>query len=332
MALYQASHTLEQPQAPDYGPSEPLGAPTQSTQTLVDSLPPKIDLRKAFAGLHELDFVFPGLLQGGTGMIAAPGGTGKSYLLLAMAASVAMGVPFLPTWPVNKPQRVIVLLAEDPPELVHNRLHYLGKLYDAEKRALLEKNLEVRSLVGCIPTLLADDFGVTSRTALANAISDEAKGARLLVLDPIRRFHTGDENDSSLATVLIQTLERIALEAKCAIIFSHHTSKGASLSGQGDAQQAARGSSAFTDGVRWQANMIGMSEDDTNKCGLPQENRKKYVRMALSKANYTEGTSDVWFERMEGGVLQPCTFPEWGTDFNPVSRKRSDNNGGRKRG
>lgn len=297
-----------------------------------DALPPKLDLTAAFQGKRELDFVFPGLLAGGMGMIAAPGGSGKSYLLLAMAASVAIGEPFLPSWPRNGPQRAIVYLAEDSPEVVHNRVHYLSRLFKAEQQALLLQNLEIRSLVGVIPTLVEERYGEVSRTTLASDIAENAKGARLLVLDPIRRFHSGDENDSAQATRLVQVLEGIARQTvTCAIVFSHHTAKGASLNGQGDAQQAARGSSALTDGVRWQANMVGMSDDEVKKYGVAHGNRKKWVRMALSKANYAESSNDVWFERMEGGVLKPGNPSD--LDFGIDSTASfSQKKGGRKNG
>lgn len=294
MALRKA-HDKTNNANPDQGPQS----------ALKDPLPPKLDLAAAFCAKRSLDFVFPGLLAGGMGMVAAPGGSGKSYLLMSMAASIAIGEPFLFEWPRNPPQRVVVYLAEDPPELVHNRMHYLSRLYTSQQQALLLQNLEIRSFSGLVPTLISERMGEASRTKLANDIAADAKGARLLVIDPIRRFHTGDENDSAQATALVQILEGIARQTEtCAIVFSHHTAKGASLNGQGDAQQAARGSSALTDGVRWQANLVGMTDDETKKYGVMASDRKKYVRMVLSKANYAESTNDVWFERMEGGVLK----------------------------
>ena len=60
-----------------------VAAPAQAYQ-----LPAALDWGAIAKGYLPIDFVFPGLTAGGLGMLAAPGGTGKSYMLLALAASV----------------------------------------------------------------------------------------------------------------------------------------------------------------------------------------------------------------------------------------------------
>lgn len=264
-----------------------------------------------------IDFVFPGLTAGGLGMLAAPGGTGKSYMLLSLASSIAMGKPLLDDWPKCEPAKVLVFFAEDPPDIVHNRLRYLLQsdwAGDTEHRTRLKENMVVRSLVG-EETILAERPKYETkayRTMLATKIEEEAmaNNARLIIFDPLRQFHTFDENDSGDMTEFLKLLHGIAYRTKAAIVFAHHTNKNSSVQGGGDAQQAARGSSAITDNIRWQGNMVVMQEDEATKYNISQDDRKSYLRLVLSKSNYTSAKGDLWFSRGPGGILYPLALIE----------------------
>lgn len=279
-------------------------------------LPPALDWGAIAKGYVSIDFVFPGLTAGGLGMLAAPGGTGKSYMLLALAASVATGKPLLPDWPVAEPAKVLVFFAEDPPDIVHNRLRHLlqSTWFSDAERALLQANMVVRPLVGedCILTHKPQFEQKWYRSAFAQAIESEATAfkARLILLDPLRQFHTMDENDSGEMTELLKLLHGIAFRSNASIVFAHHTNKNATFQGAGDAQQAARGSSAITDNIRWQGNMVLMSEEESKNFGVHTDKRKQFVRLVLSKSNYTQSVGDLWFQRQEGGILHPVTLEE----------------------
>ena len=64
------------------------------------------------------------------------------------------------------------------------------------------------------------------------------------------------ETDNAAATQFISLLERITLElkGKPTVLFGHHMNKSG-VSGTNTDQAAARGSSALTDGVRFQINL-----------------------------------------------------------------------------
>lgn len=184
-----------------------VAAPAQAYQ-----LPAALDWGAIAKGYLPIDFVFPGLTAGGLGMLAAPGGTGKSYMLLALAASVATGRALLPDWPDSEPAKVLIFFAEDPPDIVHNRLRHLYQspwFTDAD-RALLQENMVVRPLVGedCIVTHKPQFEQKWYRSQFAQAIEEEATTykARLILLDPLRQFHTMDENDSGEMTELLKLL------------------------------------------------------------------------------------------------------------------------------
>jgi RecA-family ATPase len=87
-----------------------------------------------------------------------------------------------------------------------------------------------------------------------------------------------------------------------AVVFVHHTSKAATLNGFSDQQSAGRGSSALTDGVRWQCNLAGMSAEEAASKGL-ENDRRFLVRLEISKANYIPPFPTTWLRRLRGGVL-----------------------------
>lgn len=304
---------------PDVGEFS-LGNPTKQEEeasVVPYTLPTPLNWDAIEQNYCIIDFVFPGLTAGGLGMLAAPGGTGKSYMLLALASSIAMGKPLLESWPACEPAKVLLFFAEDPPDIVHNRLRYLLQsewVGDAKSRQLLKDNLVVRSLVGedCIVAAQPQFEKKWYRTEFSTAIEAEATAhnARLIMLDPLRQFHTMDENSSGDMTELLKLMHGIAFRSKAAILFAHHTNKNSSFQGAGDAQQAARGSSAITDNIRWQGNMVVMQEEEATKYKVHEELRKNYLRLVLSKSNYTQAQGDLWFERANGGILLPVSTKE----------------------
>lgn len=257
---------------------------------------------------EPLDFVFPGLLAGGGGMVAAPGGTGKTFLVMRMAISVASAHGFAGVWDSNKVAgKVVFLAAEDTRAVLHHRFFAMNVA--EAKTGGLDENLKIISLSGRLPDMLfIGKNGKAERGEWYDAIKKLATGARLLILDPIRRFHGCEENDSRHMTVLVQILEEIAQETGCAILFTHHTNKQATFHGAGASQGAARGSSALTDGIRWQMNLWTMTKDEAEQKSVREADRKQYVCLAMAKSNYMAPTDDIWLKRQDGGAFIKAEF------------------------
>ena len=49
-----------------------------------------------------------------------------------------------------------------------------------------------------------------------------------------------------------------------------------------------------------------MSEREAKAAGVPDDQRRRYVRLAWPKVNYGPPVSDIWFSREKGGVLRPA--------------------------
>jgi hypothetical protein len=244
---------------------------------------------------QPLDFVIPGLVSGTVGSIVAPGATGKSWFALQIAAAVA-GADTLDIRPPTG--RVLYIASEDPRDVLHARIHTLAaRLGRAQRDALIE-NLYVWPTLGRTGDLLDD-----GRTA--GDIIERGEGCRLIVIDTLSRWHTGDENARADAARVMRRLEQITAETDAAVLFLHHTSKAAVLDGNGATQQAARGSSVWVDEARFCLTLSKCSESEARDFGIDGELRDFFVKVTVAKANYIAPQPARWLRRRDGGMFEP---------------------------
>jgi hypothetical protein len=242
-----------------------------------------------------LDFVIPGLVSGTVGSIVGTGGTGKSWFALQIAAAVA-GADTLATAPATG--RVLYVASEDPPSVLHQRIHTLAARLNQSQRDMLCEYLNVWPTLGTSGDLL--DAGQT-----AADIARRGEGCRLIVLDTLSRWHTGDENARADAARVMRRLEQIAKHTGAAALFIHHTSKAATLDGQGSTQQAARGSSVWIDEARYCVTMARCSASEAEDFRIDDDLRGFFVKTTVAKSNYVPPQPPRWLRRGEGGLLEP---------------------------
>ncbi len=274
---------------------------------------PPINILDAFdSPAPTLDYVFDGLLSGTVGGLVAPGGAGKSYLLLAICVYVATGHD--PTGgalpPIGGTGKVTYLPAEDPPEVIKLRLHYLGRYLPPDIRALAAERLAIYPLLGTIPDLLKGSW--------LDGILRAAEGKRLLAIDTLRRFHSEDENDNGDMARVIQRIETIPARTDCTVLFAHHTGKGGA---DRNDQHSSRGASAITDNVRWQANLMTMTQAEAAKMKIEELARRDFVKFFTTKSNYGQH-AECWLRRGEGGVLVKAHISEIPTT--PAAKNSQD--------
>ena len=299
------------------------------------SLPRKMNILDALETSPRVpDHVLPGLPTGSVGALVAPGGVGKTILLLQTSVALATGLPVfgglfgIEPVPKASPEKVVIVVAEEGFDVMHLRLHaVVGSLFsqthpalDQESRdricGLLDENLHLYPLAG-VTRLLIDDRDTTGDGL--ERLREMASGSRLLIIDPLRQFHTGDENDSWAMTSVVQSLQSIATEHKCAVLTAHHTNKAATFNGQGDRAGASRGSAALTDGVRWQLNMSPLDEHLSATYGIPRGELSSHVRLDLAKANYLSPQAPQVLRRGPGGVFEPVPSA---AELKPAAKSR----------
>lgn len=271
----------------------------------------RVDILEAFGTEPPAqDFILPGFLAGTVGALVAPGSTGKSMLALQIACAVASDLPGANTTGLNigRHGSVLYLNLEDPPGEIRRRLHALGSRFDQAARESVAAGLELSARQG-VPT---DVMNKRFMGGLLRA----ADGKRLIVIDTLSRCHGMDENDNGAMSQLVARLEMVVRESGAGLLYLHHTSKSATLAGQGALAQAARGASALIDNARWCGNLMKMTSDEAEtlreSSGLTigEKRRGFFVRYEIGKQNYGQVQQGQWYERTAGGILRPVELRE----------------------
>lgn len=264
-------------------------------------LPSGLDLAAAFTQPPpQPDFVLPGLVAGTVGALVSPGATGKSFFALEIAVAVAGGTDLLQLG-IQKHGQVLVVAAEDPATILQSRMHSIGqRLNVADREAVIER-MDLLPAMALGIDLFGEQAEIWTQT-----LTERASGCRLVVIDTLSRVHTGEENERRDAARVMRNLERIAAATGAAVLFLHHITKAVALGGQGDQQQAARGSSVWIDESRWAGFLKTMDQAEAKKWPVAEELRRNFVRYGVNKANYCSPVLDVWLRRDLGGVLEPA--------------------------
>jgi hypothetical protein len=234
---------------------------------------------------------------GRVGMLVAAGAAGKSWALTLLALCVATGRDWLDTFMVEEPGPVLLALAEEEADEMRRRLYHGTQLLQLtpEQIELAAQNIVPLPLCGSHVTLTygTEELRLFHKgktppegaheTQFAQELHErlEKEGIdwKLIILDPASRFAGPDvEKDNAAATRFIQTLERLTeVPGHPTLLFAHHTNKS-SRQGTTDAA-AARGSSALTDGVRFQANLEVMER-------IEGANLPPMAMLRVTKSNY----------------------------------------------
>ncbi len=309
------------PTTPKSGVAQTTRASTPSAVTPARShalCAPPVDITALLSHAPApLDHVLPGLLAGNVGMLAGPGGIGKTMLELQLAVALATGTPacgglFSEFKLEPNPARIVLVVPEESLLVLQHRLHAIVHALHAHLTRS-DAVLEVPSFTAHLNANLrlypesSDGFALLNwsmeRTEVFAHLVHACEGARLVVIDPLRQFHACDENDSAAMNAMVQTLRKLAQETGAAVVFAHHTNKTATYLGQGDGAGAARGSSALTDGVRWQLNLSRLSPEQAQQAGIDKDDLAHFVRLDVSKANYLPPQRPWILQRRSSGVL-----------------------------
>lgn len=181
-----------------------------------DDLP---DAENAADFLHDLPPLRPALIdgvlrQGHKMLLAGPSKAGKSFSLIALAIAIAEGGEWMgfkcaqgKVWYVN--------LELDDISCKHRIIDVYSALKIEPKNA---KNLDIWNLRG---QALPMDKLVSPMIRRA-----KQKGYRAIIIDPIYKVITGDENSAEQMAHFCNLFDRVAYGAGCSVIYCHHHSKG----------------------------------------------------------------------------------------------------------
>ncbi len=188
------------------------------------------------------------LREGHKMLLAAPSKAGKSFMLQELCVCVGEGLPWM-GHEVMQGKVLYVNLELDPISCKHR----FKDIYDALGIRDRSGNVRVLNLRGRSVPL--DKLA----PILIRRYKDD--GYRLIVIDPIYKVITGDENAASDMASFCNYFDAIATECGCAMVYSHHYSKGAS-SKYRNASERASGSGVFTRDPDAILSMSELSVDD----------------------------------------------------------------------
>jgi len=237
------------------------------------------------------------VMGGFVSMLVAPGGTGKSALVMGEAVAMATGRNLLGDDPV-RPLKVWLHNAEDDNTEALRRL----------TATLMEHGLRWPDLNGNIVLTSGRDLdlmlavqtrdgGEVRRDIVERIVAEvKAAGVDVIVFDPLGAMHTLNENSNEAANTLMGALREIAHKTSAAVILVHHTSKAAAMDMGSAGVGASRGASAFTDAARIVRQLARMSPDEANKFGIAHDQRWRIFRVENGKSNMAPAASAAWFE------------------------------------
>lgn len=269
-----------------------------------------------------LDFVLPGLTSGSVGTLIGPGGVGKTMLELQVAVLLATGLghcdplfgPATFDGLPMAPQKVVLVAAEEPINVLWQRLHAIVQSLNQrdvlpddmswqEFLQHLEQNLLLYPLAGAQRVnLLTPDLAPSEAAQELAALS---RGSRLLIVDPLRQLHLGDENQSAPMSALMSVFKQVAQQSGAAVLVAHHSSRAAGLQGYGDTADAGRGSTALKDDARWQINLVQPTREVLDAHGVPANQASAHAVLVDAKNNYGPRRDPVLLRRTAGGVFVP---------------------------
>lgn len=193
-----------------------------------------------------------GILRRGHKMlISGSSKAGKSFLLMELCVAIAEGKTWL-GFSCRKGRVLYVNLEIDPASCINRFL----KIYEALKMSKENMdNIVVWNLRGHAVPL---DQLVPK---LIRRVRDQHLDA--IVIDPIYKVITGDENSASEMGQFCNQFDKICNETGCSIIYCHHHSKGAQ--GSKRAMDRASGSGVFARDPDAQLDMIQLELSDEIK-------------------------------------------------------------------
>lgn len=205
----------------------------QWVEDLNDDLPDPEGLLDSWDDMPDLapELIHGVLRQGHKMLIAGPSKAGKSFALIELSIAIAEGSKWL-GWQCEQGRVLYVNLELDRP----SALHRFKDVYDAMGlQANNVQNIDVWNLRG--KTVPMDKL---APKLIRRSLK---KNYQAVIIDPIYKVLTGDENSADQMAHFTNQFDKVATELDCSVIYCHHHSKGAQ--GGKKSMDRASGSGVF---------------------------------------------------------------------------------------
>lgn len=264
-------------------------------ESVNDDLPDPEPLTDFFDNLPELSppLIDGVLRQGHKMLLAGPSKAGKSYSLIELAIGIGEGKTWF-KWPCAKGRVLYVNLELDRASCLH-RFRDVYTALGWEPKNL--HNIDIWNLRGKSVPMDKLAPKLIRRAAKKNYIA--------IIIDPIYKVITGDENSADQMAHFCNQFDRVCSELGAAVIYCHHHSKGSQ--GSKRSMDRASGSGVF---ARDPDALLDLIELEVTDELLKQETNKA---VAAACKRYLEQHIPDWEERVsqddlcsEYAMLEAC--------------------------
>lgn len=269
------------------------------------AVPPLVARR---VSMEDMEFLPPRewlygtkLLRKYVAFFASPGGVGKTAYMIALMLACAANKQLLHEQPrAGRPLNVWMINLEDDIVEMRRRLKAAVMHFGLGEDVLANVRLNSGRDRG-VKIVKQGDGGAFIVTPDYQLLVDEMRREQidLLIVDPFLRSHGVPENDNGAQDEVMRLFAQIAQETDAAVALVHHTKKGA-IAGDMDSM---RGASTQSGGARSAYTLAPMSAEDAKRFGIPEEERRLYVRIDDAKSNMAPPLAKVEWLRLIGVPL-----------------------------
>ncbi len=249
-----------------------------------DELPDIVPISSVYDNPPPLpeELIFGVLRRGHKLLISGDSKSGKSFLLMELAIALAEGREWL-GFRCRKGRVLYVNFEIDPASAIH-RILDIYKAMGATERHL--DDLLIWNLRGKVMDLEK----LTPK--LIRRVGD--MGLDAIIVDPIYKVITGDENNASEMGQFCNYFDKIAADTGCAVIYCHHHSKGAQ--GGKKAMDRASGSGVFARDPDAQLDVteLVLSESEYNRI-TPAAGARPFRLSCTLREFANPGPVNFWF-------------------------------------
>lgn len=231
-------------------------------------------------------------------VLAAPGGQGKTSVLIADILAMCSGRNLIGEAPV-RPLVVQYHSAEDDAAEAGRRIagamkhHGLtaadlgGRLFVTSGRGTGARRIKLARMGAKGPEEVPGAVDAVVELAISGKVD-------VIAFDPLAAMHDLPENDNAAMNFLLDLLRQVADRTGAGIILTHHTSKAAAQDMDAAGAGAVRGASAVVDGSRVTRTLVRMTPKEAARFGVPDEQRRAFLRIEDAKVNLSPAGSARW--------------------------------------
>ena len=242
-----------------------------------DELPETESLADDWDDLPPLaDALITGVLRKGHKMLlAGPSKAGKSFALIELCISLAEGRPWLGKFPCAQGKVLYINLELDRASCLHRfKDVYTALSYPPDNLT----NIDIWNLRGASVPM--------DKLAPKLIRRAQKKGYTAVVLDPIYKVITGDENSADQMAKFCNQFDLVCRALDCAVIYCHHHSKGAQ--GGKRSMDRASGSGVFARDPDAMLDMTELIPTEAIREQLRTKAACQVIRAMLDKRGHTD--------------------------------------------